>query len=1195
MIESDLKSRLKIYSLAGWQQTLSELFHIRYQPLSLPVKVNLSADFVEECSQFGIIQLANNRRIALLDTLVTDNKQIAINRVELRNLVHKLIDQDRFHGILVIYHNHQQPTYRLSFIARTADWNEDGELVQTQTNPRRFTYVLGGKEAGTTAAKRLLTLAAKSDIELKDFIEAFAVESLNKDFFDRYNAFYKEFIEYLTKGVGKEYRQSVFGLVDTNDTEQRDREEKPIRDFVKRLLGRIVFLHFLQKKGWMGVPTPPDGQPIVWQNGRINFLKDLFDVYIDKEHFHSRCLTELFFNTLNQDKDKRPNYVFRISGHAPFGNDVSVPYLNGGLFDNDATTTNRIDFPTDLFQRLLEFFGEYNFTIDENNPDEHEVGIDPEMLGHIFENLLEENREKGTFYTPKEVVQYMCQESLIQYLNHHLTGRLDPESQPTAQAAINALIRQGDKGEGSTKTNFVQRNARRIEELLDAVTICDPAIGSGAFPMGMLQTIYRTKLTLDWTLDPAEVKKGIIERSIYGVDIEAGAVDIARLRFWLSLVVDEDEPQPLPNLDYKIMQGDSLLESFEGIRLDKLLDGQSVKYVMDDGQLDIFGQVANPQLSLEYAVVKKEELDGLLDLYYDPEKLKRRGLSKETVRYDIDKLVHEHIEYNFELAEVSLQRRMGEADEQIIDLQTSISNNPNESAQKRRQKETRIEQLQRQQERLQKDLDTVRARKERLYSISPNNKPYFLWHLFFQDVFKQGGFDIVIGNPPYVRQETLTTAYKDLIRENYPRTHSGTADLLVYFVEKGWQLLKPGGQFAFITSNKWIRTGYGRGMRQLLTEVQLQKLLDFGDLRVFDDATAYPCIFLFRKATPSQTFEGLQFRYLPWKKGEGLNDHVRANHYDISLTNLDPDGWQLNDPMAQQMMETLKAAGRPLGEYINDEAYYGLKTGLTGAFVISLADRHNLLSHPSSADVLRPFMLGRHIRRYEQASAEKYLIFFPKGITNEKRGDIEPERWLAETYPAIYAHLKPYEARAKARTDKGDYWWELRACDYYDAFEQPKIMYQTFQVAPCFIYDESGLFCNNSMWIIPTTDKYLFGFLNSQLGWYCITQFCTKIQNGYQLIFDYLRKVPVATPDAPARQSIERLANQILSIKQRNPIADTKAQEAQIDALLFSIYGLSETELVYVLGKNTALSDTYKSAVQNQFRNLERGRFQVVA
>ncbi len=199
-----------------------------------------------------------------------------------------------------------------------------------------------------------------------------------------------------------------------------------------------------------------------------------------------------------------------------------VPYLNGGLFDKDISFDHQIDFPIEYFEKLFDFFEQYNFTIDENDPYDSEVGIDPEMLGHIFENLLEENREKGAFYTPKEIVHYMCQESLIQYLCSHFTLT------EHARGSLEDFIRRGDIGDRKERNNFIVANARKIEELLDKAKICDPAIGSGAFPMGILQELFKAKLALDLTLDRAKVKKDIIQNSIYGVDIEKGAVDIAR-------------------------------------------------------------------------------------------------------------------------------------------------------------------------------------------------------------------------------------------------------------------------------------------------------------------------------------------------------------------------------------------------------------------------------------------------------------------------------------------------------------------------------------------------------------------------------------------------------------------------------------------------------------------------------------------
>jgi len=272
-----------------------------------------------------------------------------------------------------------------------------------------------------------------------------------------------------------------------------------------------------------------------WENGEKRFMQQLFNDFSDKAHFHSKCLTKLFFETLNI---RRNNDVFEVEGLEGKLYGSRVPYLNGGLFDTDKPEgVLKIDFPEKYFIDLLDFFEQYNFTIDENSPDDHEVGIDPEMLGHIFENLLEENRDKGPFYTPKEVVQYMCKESLIQHLSSHFNNRLD----------ISLFLRSHVVSDELAEKD----NAVLLNELLDKIKVCDPAIGSGAFPIGMLQEIFEAKrfiypyLKTSKDFNPSQIKKDIIQKSIYGVDIEKGAVDIAQLRFWLSLVVDEENPRPV--------------------------------------------------------------------------------------------------------------------------------------------------------------------------------------------------------------------------------------------------------------------------------------------------------------------------------------------------------------------------------------------------------------------------------------------------------------------------------------------------------------------------------------------------------------------------------------------------------------------------------------------------------------------------
>ncbi|MEQ3082724.1 Eco57I restriction-modification methylase domain-containing protein [Bacteroides cellulosilyticus] len=345
-----------------------------------------------------------------------------------------------------------------------------------------------------------------------------------------------------------------------------DHNEKKIRDYVKKMMGRITFLHFLQRKGWMC--------------GDLNYMQNMFENSVYKNDYLDSVLEPLFFGILNTKPAEREalfaNYGWDKSLLAEW---KDIPYLNGGLFERDTEDEPESRFPSEYFKRLFQFFSEYNFTIDENDPNDAEVGVDPEMLGKIFENLLEDNKDKGAFYTPKEIVRYMCQESLIAYLETNTS---------VAKDKIRKFVLSPEDGVADIPDNKKPKLLTALEE----VKICDPAIGSGAFPMGLLNELLHCREVLSGKhYDRAEIKKSIIQNNIYGVDIEKGAVDIARLRFWLSIVVDEETPSPLPNLDYKIMQGNSLVESFMGVDLSKLT--YEKEYKKDKGEISLFDDEKN--------------------------------------------------------------------------------------------------------------------------------------------------------------------------------------------------------------------------------------------------------------------------------------------------------------------------------------------------------------------------------------------------------------------------------------------------------------------------------------------------------------------------------------------------------------------------------------------------------------------------
>jgi len=390
-----------------------------------------------------------------------------------------------------------------------------------------------------------------------------------------------------------------------------------------------------------------------------------------------------------------------------------------------------------------------------------------------------------------------------------------------------------------------------------------------------------------------------------------------------------------------------------------------------------------------------------------------------------------------------------------------------------------------------------------------DNEKAFDWEKEFPNVFKNGGFDVVIGNPPYVKLETIRETSEILSKQNY-ETFDKRGDLYVLFVEKGFSLLRDKGYISYIMQNKWMQANYGKYLRSFFLKKELIQLIDFGDIQIFEGATTYPCIFVACNDVPKTD---ITVSVLKTDMANDFYSNVKENTEIFKTKQFSEDTWVISSQDDSKLLERLKNQNTTLEKFVSDKVFYGIKTGLTEAFLISQNVKEQIISGDvKSREKIKPFLQGRDLKRYTNANENSYLILFEKGITNSiiKTNDEQKAfDWFSKTYPSIYKWLEPYTDKAKIRTDKGDYWWELRACDYYDIFAKPKIMYQKFQVKPCFIYDEKGLFCNDSMWVIQTDNKALLAILNSKLGWWLITKYCTQIQNGYQLIWKYFGQIPI--------------------------------------------------------------------------------------
>ncbi|MBI1647306.1 N-6 DNA methylase [Capnocytophaga sp. 051621] len=557
--------------------------------------------------------------LQIFDVTVSDRVMMERNRVNIQRLIRIVMDQFSCAFMLFHYEDDTRWDWRFTYCRKSAKKEET-------TDSKRFTFLLGPGQSCRTAADNFIALYEKREsLEIKNIEEAFNVEALSQEFFGKYKAQYEAFVNYMVdpaNGMRQDFIDTHFDHSSMTADKIRDREEKPIRDYVKKLLGRIVFLHFLQKKGWLGVPTGKE-----WGEGDRDFMLKLFENASpeQKENFLDEVLEGLFANGL--DTNRSDNGDVYDTGVQGFCN-CRIPYLNGGLFERDALDEKTSRFPAKYFESLLTMLSQYNFTIDENDPNDAEVGVDPEMLGRIFENLLEDNKDKGAFYTPKEIVQYMCRESLIAYLQ---TDQKEDDKKRIRQFVTTHEV----ESLGELK--------KEVEQKLIDVKICDPAIGSGAFPMGLLRELFFCRSAIEPNIveKAADIKRHIIQNNIYGVDIERGAVEIARLRFWLALIVDEKSPEVLPNLDFKIMQGNSLLEQYKGVDLSTM-----TKRTVDVGsQLTFFNDMLD--------VYCKELRDKLAEYYACPEHNKKVELRSEIAELVKQQLIEQHIYIDFEDLDLS--------------------------------------------------------------------------------------------------------------------------------------------------------------------------------------------------------------------------------------------------------------------------------------------------------------------------------------------------------------------------------------------------------------------------------------------------------------------------------------------------------------------------------------------------------------
>ncbi len=1072
MIKSKIDKLIQEFSLDNLEDLLFEAnLSLNRKDFSFYNKDELFGDIFS----LGNIETSDNKKVIVVATKVKKDLSEKTSRKKQYDISKKILASSNSYsaGIFVFYDD--SGNFRFSLVY--ADYSGTRRNWSTF---RRFTYFVSSDEKITN--KTFINQIGGGDFStLNNIKEVFSVEKVTREFFKKYRDLFFETKEDFEQN--KEFQNIV---VNTNISTSAD--------FVKKLMGQIVFLYFVQKKGWLGVPIDKD-----WGDGDQVFLRTLFTdcMKLGKNYFND-YLEPLFYEALAEKSD---NDLFKISNS-------KVPFLNGGLFESVYQwEKTKINIPDKTIEKLLDFFDQYNFTVDENTPLDQEISVDPEMLGKIFENLLDikDRKDKGAFYTPREIVHYMCRESLIQ---HIVSDTSIPEENIRKLFDIKdtdlSVVVEDEKKSQNIKE--VKERAEKIDTSLRDVKVVDPAVGSGAFPMGMLNEISTTRFYLNTNflhkknergkeLSLYDIKKETLENCIHAVDIDPGAVEIAKLRFWLALIVEYESnnlniaPPTLPNLDYKIMQGNSLLEEYEGVKLFdeniiKITDTGKEKQIEDlkKRQSVIQKEYLDLNKKNELTPIKKSELEveakKIYDLLKKLNKVEKEGVEKiglfdsnthkesKLKSDELKSLQKQFFETNNKDRKIAIRKKIGELEWDLIEAtlreQGKIS-----------------------------ELDKLKSLKNQ------KTKPFFLWKLHFSEVFEEkGGFDIVIGNPPYVSAVTMarSISQKKQYKALYPLA-TGSYDLYVLFLFKALELTNSKGSYAWIIPNKFLIADYAKKCKELLIgNGGLINSIDVSSFKVFKETGVYPVIII-------------------GKKG------FKRDYKDLTIDTYEDLGQQIFKEVGKlKQHKTFKDFGIKL---------YAGTTGFQAYQIVPFIKSEKM---PDSI----PFVVSGGVDRYHWSNRDT--------------------RYMGKKYNTAFINKNSFIADSKWNFWNNEKIIIAGMTKVIEAVYSPESV--ALGVGIYGIYDFAGF-----------EPKCINGLLNSKyITYYFRQRFKDKhLAGGYLGINkSTIEDLPLVEIEKVDQLKISRIVDQILTLKKQNKDADTKNLEAKIDQLVYKLYDLTPEEIEIV-------------------------------
>ena len=1131
----------------------------------------------------------SNRKSMILAVVELNREDsIARSRTIQRNFVKDYFLKGGADSALVVFYNKDSEDWRLSFIKLDYSY-KNSKLQEDITPAKRFSFLLGKNEKHHTAVERFmpLILQDKEAPTINELEEVFNIEVVTKEFFEKYCDLYLKIKNELDKQEG-------FSVV----AEKADIKSD---EFAKKLMGQLVFLYFLQKKGWLGVKANPEKiskeeadrlldnktyecnevfDKVYYLNGDIYIRDDKNIIELSNEEIN--CLNSIFINTeydgkwgsgdksfirsMFKEADNCGKSFFKDYLELIFYNALNdkrggstyfkelnckIPFLNGGLFqpisenydyknaefiiDNSLFSNNNKNKQGDIGDGILDIFDRYAFTVKEDEPLEKEVAVDPEMLGKVFENLLDitDRKKKGAFYTPREIVHYMCQESLINYLVSEVNLNYDEAE---------ALIRYGDiindidsninvlaDGEFKMPHN-IRYQAKKIDTALENVKIADPAVGSGAFPLGMVNEIVRARMNLTYYImndldavsrntrkikgrTPYDLKLKTIRRCIHAVDIERSAVDITKLRLWLSLVVEENDfrnIKALPNLDYNIMVGNSLIEEFEGVKLfnenalkvnnsnkekEEILEQLSLQIPIksNDNLLEIICELEN-KLKLTNNIIEARKIE------YELEEAKKSfseiaascdvKRESEYILDEIYRLQEEFFEANGLETKVKLKNSIDSLEWLLIEK--TVKENGNE-------------------ELLPKIKEFKRT----------NTKPYFLWKLNFARVFREkGGFDIVIGNPPYgVKMESKE---KRILKGKYSNVPD--YEIAYYFIYRLMELINHKGYLSYIIPNTVLVNLYAKKMRiDLIEKYSLSGVDNLSQVDVFESAKVRNCILAIKKEGNDMA----KFRNPDIKNGSYYVIEEKLVSKEILRDNL--DNWLniicKNDEVIN-IINDIKKGSILLGSF--SEVSQGLipydkYRGHSEEIIKNKIWNANF----KKDDTYKKELKGRDLSRYNLEWNGKSWISYGDWLAAPRKKEFFTEQRILIreiTNPRILATI----------TDE----------EYYNT---PSIIN---------IIRPKGV-----------NFKYLLGLINSKLMTYYHINTSPKANKGLfpKILVNDVRNLPIRICDGEVYDELISLVEKRLAEKNVVKMNDI---DSKIDRVVYQIYGLSTKEIDTIENSN---------------------------